>query len=130
MNPLVWTKAQWDAAGRHVLTLVGTATPILIYFNVISPAQAGEFTMHVGALFAAITGLFLALAPLYAAWRAAKSASPESQAAQTVSNLEKGVPMNEEKDKLIEAVANQPEVKSVKMVDSAKAATISSQKVS
>jgi hypothetical protein len=137
MNPLTWTKAQWDAAGRHVLTLIGTAAPILIMLKVVSPEQIGTWTVWGTNLFAAVGALCLALAPIYAALRAAQTASPSNQIDQVAKNLagsaqsqtDNALADPESRDKIIEAVANMPEVKNVKMKDPAVAEIIPSQKV-
>lgn len=129
MNPFTWNKAQWDAAGRHVLTAVTTATPILILLKVITPEQADFWQNTTPIIFASIAGVFLAIGPVYALIQAARSASPDNQAAQTVKNLEAGVPLNGKRDQIIAAVADQPDVKKVEMVDQAKAAEIPSAKV-
>lgn len=130
MNPLDWTKAQWDAAGRHMLTLIGTAVPILIAFKIVTPDQASTWTVWATNVFGAVAGLALALAPIYAALRAAQTAAPDNQAKQAAKNLAANVPISEgRRDDLIAAVANQPDVINVTMVSAAEAERIPSPKV-
>jgi hypothetical protein len=129
MNPLLWTKPQWDAAGRHLLTFLGTIMPLLVLTGIIKPDQAGTWTAWITNLFGAVATLVLAIAPIYAAVRAAMTASPENQAVQTVKNLEAGIPLNGKRDQLIAAVAEQPDVAKVEMVNPNRAETILSDKV-
>jgi hypothetical protein len=130
MNPLTWTKQQWDAAGRHMLTLIATATPILIIFKLGTAEEITTWTGHASAIFAAVAALCIALGPVYAAVRAAMSASPENQAKQAAKNLTENIPISEEKrDALIAAVANQPDVLNVTMMSAGEAARIPSNKV-
>ncbi len=129
MNPFTWNKAQWDAAGRHVLTALGTATPILIMLKVVTPEQADFWQNTVPVIFASVAGMFLAFGPIYALIMAARSARPDNQAAQTVKNLKADVNLNGKRDELIAAVADQPDVAEIVMRNNAKAQTIPSPKV-
>lgn len=137
LNIFAWTRAQWDAAGRHLLNIAGTVGALLIALKVVAPAMLASVTPETvtfwtgqGAIiFGALSAVFLALAPIYSMLQAAMSASPESQAEQTVKNLESGVPLNGKKDQLIAAVADQPEVAKIDMVSKAKADEILSDKV-
>lgn len=126
---LKWTKAQWDAFGRHVLTAVGSALAVLVLTGAVSQTQAAEYLGHLTALVTSVIALVATVAPLYAAIRAAHTASPEKQAEATVQNLDSGAPLNGKKAELIAAVANQPEVKEIVMQDPVEAEGIPSMKV-
>lgn len=136
MNPFVWTKDQWKAASRHVVTSVGTAMAILLWFKIIPDVNAKEVVENVNVIVDSLTKISLAvgaiitaLGPVWALVKASQSAAPEQQAKATIANLEHGVPLNGKKDALINAVAEQPEVKKIEMVDPAKADSIPSEKV-
>jgi hypothetical protein len=104
---LEWTKAQWDAFGRHIITAATSAFAALVLAGVLTPAQSVEYLGHLTVIVTSLIAIGSLLLPIYAAFKAARSASPEHQAAQTVKNLEAGVPLNGKRDQLIEAVANQ-----------------------
>jgi len=126
---LNWNKAQWDAFGRHVLTAVGSAITVLVVVNLVDAKQATVFLDHTSTFINAMIGLITVLAPVYAAYRAASSASPTNQAVQTVKNLNAGTPLNGERAKLIAAVAEQPEVAKVVVKDPITAIEVPSVKV-
>lgn len=128
MNPFTWNKAQWDAAGRHVGTIFSTAAPILILLKVITPEQADFWQNTTPIIVASIGGMFLALFPIYTLIMAARSASPDNQAKQTVKNLKEDT-LNGERDELIAAVADQTDVKEIIMKSPMKANQIPSEKV-
>lgn len=126
---LSWTKAQWDAFGRHILTAVTSAFAALVLAGVLTSDKAAEYIGHISVLVSSVAGIAVLVGPIYAAWRSARSASPEKQAEQTIANLKANVPINGEKDKLIAAVAEQPDVRKVVMRNPAKADEIDSSKV-
>lgn len=134
---LKWTKAQWDAAGRHVLTALGSALTMAVIMNLITAAQAGVLLEQATNFITALFGLIAVLGPIYAAWQAARSASPAAQVDEVAKNLGSG-PVSQaanaiadplSRDKIIQAVANMPEVKEVDLVDKSRANEIPSAKV-
>jgi hypothetical protein len=124
-----WTKAQWEAFGRHIITALAATVATLVAVNLVKAEDAAALVNSATALITAVVGLASIVVPIISGFYASKSASPEHQAAQTVKNLTEGVALNGKRDQLIEAVANQPDVKSVEMQDPAKAQAISSNKV-
>lgn len=133
---LRWTKAQWDAYGRHIGTYIGGIVTGLITFGLITQtdgatlvAALNDIMDGTGKIVAGLATIAGIVGPMYTAWKAARSASPEKQAEQTVKNLQAGTPINGEKKKLIEAVAEQPEVKKVVMTTPEEAYEIPSNKV-
>lgn len=135
-NIFAWTGDQWKAASRHIVTAAGTAMAILLWFKLIPEMNAKVVVENVGIIADSLTKIGLAigaivtaLGPLWALISASKSAAPENQAKATVKNIENNVPINGEKAKLIQAIADQPEVAVVKLTDPALAAEIPSPKV-
>lgn len=136
LNPLAWTWDQWKAAGRHGLTALSASLATAVFMGIISSADSKTILANidlisqgVGKIVAGVTGLITVLVPIYTALRAANSAKPENQAKATIKNLNEGVPLNGTKDQLINALANQPEVAQVKLVDKTKANELPSPKV-
>lgn len=124
-----WNKSQWDAFGRHILTAAGSAIAALVMAGVLTTENAAIYLGHLTVFVTAIVALASMLGPIYAAYRAADSASPTNQAIQTVKNLNAKTDLNGEKAKLIEAVAEQPEVARVVVADPVLANEIPSPKV-
>lgn len=126
---LNWTKAQWEAFGRHVITALSSAVAVLVMIKVVKADDAAAIISSSTQLITALVGLATLVVPIVSGIYASKSAAPENQAAQTVKNLQEGVPLNGKKDQLINAIAEQPDVKKVEMQDPAKAAELPSNKV-
>lgn len=143
-----WTQAQWDAYGRHVGTYVGGIITGLITIGLVTQTDGmalinglNSIVEGVGKIIAGIGVIAGVAGPIYTAWRAARSASPEKQAEQTVKNINEGVPINGKKEELVQtlvktdtdaliaAVAAQPEVRKVVVKDPVKAMEIPSDKV-
>jgi hypothetical protein len=136
MMGLKLTWDQWKAAGRHVGTYAGGIITGAVALGLITSADGASLATGLkdivdgtGKLAAGIVTILGIIGPMYTAWRAQKSAAPENQAKATVKNLEKGVPLNGEKAKLIAAVADQPEIKKVEVLDPNLALAIPSNKV-
>lgn len=135
-NVFAWTPDQWKAFSRHVVTAAGTAMAILLWFKLIPEMNAKIVVENVGIIADSLTKIGLAvgaivtaLGPVWSAIQASKSAAPENQAKATVRNIENNVPINGEKANLINAIANQPEVKKVELEDPVLASEIPSPKV-
>ncbi len=135
-NPFKWTPDQWKAASRHVITSTGTALAILIWFKLIPDVNAKEVADNVNILVESLTkaaiaigAIVTALGPIWAMFKASQSAAPEHQAEATIKNLEEGRPIDGKKSELINAIANDPEVKKVEMMDKSKANEIPNPKV-
>lgn len=134
---LNWTKAQWEAFGRHVLTAVSSALAMAVALNLTTAAQAGELLAHATHFITALIGLIAIVGPLYAAIQASRSASPANQVDAVVKNLSATPAMQatdaaadpQSREKIIEAVAGMPEVKKVELKDPALAKEIPSAKV-
>lgn len=124
-----WTKAQWEAFGRHIITALAATVAPLVAVNLVKAEDAAALVSSATALITALVGLASIVVPIVSGIYASKSAAPENQAKQTIANLNAGVPLNGKRDQLIEAVANQPDVKAVEMKDPLKAEAISSNKV-
>lgn len=143
-NPVNWNWAQLKAAGRHGLTYVAGGVSAAVALHLLSPTQGSEITSSlnllahgVGEIATAVGGIAAVVVPLYTSWRAAKSASPSEQVKSVVSNLSapqltqaaNAVADPESRAKLIEAVAEMPEVKKIVPTDPALAAATPSPKV-
>lgn len=126
---LNWTKAQWEAYGRHAITAVGSILATLVTLQIITDAQSAVYLASATTVITAIAGLVGTLLPFYAAWQASRSASPDKQVDQVVKNLESGQTGGEKKQELINAVAEQPEVTEIKVQSPALANAIPSEKV-
>ena len=126
---LQWNKAQWEAFGRHILTAMSSVLATLVLVDVIPAAKAGELMAHTTNIVMALIGLAALLAPALAAHLAARSASPANQASEAVKALKDGTLTNGQREGLIEAVAEQPDVRKVVVKDPTLAATIPSDKV-
>ena len=139
MNYLIpknWTWDQWKAFGRHVITYISGIVSGAMVIGIISNADGTKLIAAIsdladgaGKVATSIVTIVGILAPLYAALKASKSASPDSQVKAAAKVLELGLPVNGAKDKIINAVADQPEVKKVELVDPAKADTLPSNTV-
>jgi hypothetical protein len=131
-----WTWDQWKAVGRHGLTAVSAIIGTLVFSDLINANNAQDLAKDVniivdsvGKIATAIAGIVAILAPVYAGLRAASSAKPENQAKAVVKALDQGLPLNGKRNELINAIANQPDVKKVEMVDKTIADAIPSEKV-
>lgn len=88
----------WKAAGRHGLTMLGTATAMGVYFGVINQDQASDITGNITSIFDSVEKIATSavaigalLAPIYASFFAARAASPESQQASVASRSDRVV---------------------------------------
>lgn len=127
---LNWTKAQWEAFGRHIITMLASVFATLVFMNVIKAEDAAQIMSSATQLITALAGLAAVVVPVISGIWASRSASPERQVAQTVANLTSGAPLSgEKKKKLIEALAEQPEIKKVVVADPELAEIIPSEKV-
>lgn len=144
LNPVQWNWTQFKAAGRHVASFSAGAVVVAATWGLVSSAQANDINNALTLIFSGldnlgkgVAALAAVLIPIYTTLRAAHSASPASQVKEVVQNL--SAPQitqaaNEVADpgsrnKLIEAVAEMPEVKKIVPVDPAIAKAIPSPKV-
>ena len=139
MNYLIpknWTWDQWKAFGRHVLTYMSGIVSGAMVIGIISNADGTKLIAAIsdlaegaGKVATALATIIGIMVPIYTSLRASKSAAPDSQVKAAAKVLELGLPVNGAKDKIINAVADQPEVKKVELQDPAKADTLPSNKV-
>lgn len=143
-NPINWNWNQAKAAGKHVASYAAGGVTVAVAFHFLSPTQGGDLSQNIGLVTDGVTkiatgiaGIIAVLAPVYTALKAANNASPSSQVASVVQNLSapqitqaaNAVADPESRTKLIEAVAEMPEVKKIVPNDPALAAAIPSPKV-
>lgn len=131
-----WTWDQWKAFGRHIGTYAGGIITGAVTLHLIAGADGAtllqaikDISEGLGKVAAGVAAIIGVVGPLYTSIKSSRSAAPEAQAAQTVKNLEAGVPLNGKRDQLIAAVAAQPDVAKVEMVNPAKAERILCDKV-
>jgi len=139
-----WNWNQYKSVGRHVITGVGCVTATLVAVHFISPAQQTDIINNVSTIYdgvvkvvTGIAGLIGVLAPIYAALKSKDAASPASQVNSVVKNLSapeitqaaNAVADPGSRAKLIEAVADMPEVKKIIPADPALALSTLSPKV-
>lgn len=136
VNPFNWNVDQWKAASRHVVTAVGAVVGTLVFTKVLPQAAGESIVANVKIIFDSLSNIITAtgaiivsLGPIWSLIRSTQSASPERQVEATVKNLASGVPLNGKRDLLIAAVANQPDVAKIEMVDKTVAQAIPSEKV-
>lgn len=123
-----WNLSQYQAAGRHIASYAAGGITALIAFHIITPGQGQEITENIGLisdgltkLVAGIGGLITTFVSIRAAFIAAKSASPSEQVKAVVENLSapqitqaaNAVADPSSRNKIIEAVAAMPEVKTI-----------------
>lgn len=138
---LNWT--QLKAAGRHAASYIAGGVTVLVGWHFLSPAQGTDITTNIGLIsdgltkfMAGVAGLITTLTPIYMAWRAARAASPSEQVKSVITQLSapeitqaaNAVADPTSRIKLISAVAEMPEVKSIK-ADPVVAANTESPKV-
>lgn len=131
-----WTWDQWKAFGRHVGSYAAGLATAAVVVGVVSQADGAtliqgitQVTDGAGKVVTGFATIFGVLWPIYNSIKAARSASPENQAKQTVKNIENGVSINGEQAKLIKAIADTPVVAEVKLTDPKLAESIPSEKV-
>lgn len=124
-----WNKSQWEAFGRHIITALSAVIATLVMVNLVKAEDAAAIISSGTQLITALVGLAAIVVPVISGFWASATAAPEAQALATVKNLEAGVPLNGKKDQLINAIAEQPEVKKVELRDPAKADSLPSNKV-
>lgn len=144
LNPLQWNWTQFKAAGRHVLSYAAGGVSVAVTLHFLSPTQGADISANIDLvtegltkIIAGLSGLAAVIAPIYTTFKAAHSASPSSQVNEVVHNLSapqitqaaNAVADPGSRQKLIEAVAEMPEVQKVVPVDPAVAAAIPSPKV-
>lgn len=138
------TQAQILAAARNAGSYIAGGLTVAVAFHVLSPMQSADITENVNTIVegatkiaTGIAGLIGILTPIYTAWRASKSASPSEQVKSVVNSLNASPAQQSanaiadptSRQKLIEAVAEMPEVKKVVPVDPDLAVVIPSEKV-
>lgn len=75
------TKSQVDAASRHLITVAGTVIALLgLQSKGFTLEQVTAAINSLGSVVNNIVLLIAALAPIYAGWKASRSASPKAQA--------------------------------------------------
>lgn len=144
LNPLAWNWNQWKASGKHIASYAAGGVSMAVALHFISPSQGGDLTQNISLISdglmnvaKGVAGLAGILIPVYTAFRAAHNASPSSQVSSVVESLSaprttqaaNAVADPASRTKLIEAVAEMPEVKKIIPVDPAIAAAIPSPKV-
>lgn len=144
LNPLNWNWQQAQAAGKHGLTAVGAVTATLVAVHFLDTTQQTEIVANVTSIYdglikvvTGIAGLVGVLTPIYGALKSAHNASPASQVTSVVKNLSapeitqaaNAVVDPTSRNKLIEAVAEMPEVKKIVPTDPALAVAVASPKV-
>ena len=144
LNPMTWTMPQLQAAGKHVASYAAGGVSVFVALHFISPPQGLEATESINSIVDGLTqvgkgiaGLAAVVVPIYTSWRAAHNASPAQQVEHVVQQLNaspgtqaaNAIADPTSRAKLIEAVAEMPEVKKVVPVDPTLAAAIPSQKV-
>jgi hypothetical protein len=119
-NPSTWNVPEWQAAGRHVLTAGGTIVATLVALHFLTQQQSTDIVQNVNLIWdgavkvaTGIAGLAGVLAPIYAAVRAAHTASPAEQAKSVEHNLATSVGTQASRLDLINAVAKMPEVRAI-----------------
>lgn len=107
MQQLTW--AQYKSIGRHVASYAAGGITAAVGLHFLSPAQGADVQNSVNQIMTGIEnisdgviGLLAVVTPIYTAWRAAHSASPQEQ---------------------INTVAAMPEVKSIQTTPALAAAT-------
>lgn len=136
LAPQNWTWDQWKAFGRHVGTYLGGIITGLVTLHLITGADGAtllqairDITDGTSKIVAGVVAIIGVVGPLYTSLRSSRSAAPDSQVKSAAKVLEAGLPINGAKDKIINAVADQPEVKKVELVDKVQAAALPSDKV-
>lgn len=144
-NPVNWNWTQYKAAGRNVASYAAGGVTVAVAFHFLTPAQGGDVTQNLNLIAdgvvkiaTGIGGLVAVLTPVYTAIKAARNASPSAQVTSVVANLSapqitqaaNAVADPTSRSKLIEAVADMPEVKKIIPVDPALALATVSPKVS
>ncbi len=144
LNPMQWTWPQLQAAGKHVASYAAGGVSVFVALHFISPPQGLEATESINSIVDGVTqiakgvaGLAAILVPVYTSWRAAHNASPAQQVEHVVAQLNaspgtqaaNALADPTSRQKIIEAVAEMPEVKKVVPVDPALASAIPSPKV-
>lgn len=93
-NPMNWTWDQAKAAGRHVMSFASGAVIVGVSFHFLSPEQGAGINENIGLISDGVSkiaqgvaGLLAVLAPIYASFRAANSASPANRIAAVTQAL-------------------------------------------
>jgi hypothetical protein len=135
---------QYKAAGRNVASYAAGGVTVAVFFGWLSAKDGTSITQDInlittgmGQVLEGIAGLIAVLTPIYTMWRASIAASPSTQVKEVVKNLSASQitqAANEVADpgsraKLIEAVADMPEVKRIVSASPQVARSISSEKV-
>jgi hypothetical protein len=124
LNPTKWTRDQWNAAGKHVLSAAGGGVAVAVVLHAISPTDASAITDGLNSIAHGLTdvikgiaGILGVLAPIYAAWRSAHNASPQNQVARATEVIVEAskpgtapVIDTKAKNEMIDAVSNLPGV--------------------
>lgn len=127
-NPATWNWTQDKAAGKHLLSYAAGATTAAAFMGLISQGDSASLmsglNQIVDGLESAAKGVGVVagvLIPIYTALRAAHNASPQEQIKSVVNNLSapevtqvaNAVVDPQGRAKLINAVAEMPEVKGI-----------------
>ena len=117
LNVLNWNWNEKAAAGRHVLSYVAGGVTVLVGWHFIAPDQGVAITDNLTTIWdgvikvgTGVAGLVATLVPIYTALQAKHSASPASQANSVSANLPTDAAS---RTKIINAVAEMPEVRAI-----------------
>lgn len=87
LNPLQWNWNQYKAAGKHVASYAAGGVTVAVGLHFLSPSQGGDIGGDINLIVdgvekiaTGVAGIVAVIAPIYTALRAAKNASPTSQA--------------------------------------------------
>jgi hypothetical protein len=145
INPLNWDWNQKEAAGKHVLSYVAGGVTALAAMHFITPQDATGIGDNLNTIWAGVeqvakgvAGLVAIVVPIYTAYRSASNASPSNQIKNVVTNLSapaitqaaNAVADPESRNKLINAVAEMPEVRAIVAPEAVAKATDSAKVVS
>lgn len=144
LNPLNWNRNQWQAFGKHMASAGAGAAGLAVTWSIIQPQTGTDITGNINDVVDGLTQAFKGLAALataamlaYTSLKSVAKSSPSSQIQSVVDNLSapqitqaaNAVADPGSRIKLIEAVAEMPEVKKIVPVSEAVALAIPSEKV-
>ena len=145
LDPRNWNMTQAAAAGKHLLSFVAGAVAFATASHFISAEQAGGITQNINDIVDGLTtavkgavGLLSILTVIYTGLKSASNASPEAQINNVVRNLSapqitqiaNAVADPAGRNKLINAVAQMPEVRAIVTPEAVANATYSPKVVS
>lgn len=143
-NPFEWNWNQLKASGKHWGSYLAGGLTVAVAFHLLTPAQSADLTSNVDSIVTSLEKIVTAIAaiagiitPIYTSFRAANNASPSSQVKSVLQNLSapeitqaaNAVADPTSRNKLIQAVAEMPEVKIIDLKNPAMAEANPSPKV-